>query len=116
VVDDLFNVRDDGTVVLRVHAHPGAGRTAVVGRHGTAVKVRVAAPPVGGRANEAIVRLLAEQFGVVAGDVELVKGDRSADKAFRVSGVEAEEFGRRLETVLDEGATTPGRRDKGGRR
>ena len=76
MVDDLFDIsaRDAGeegtaTIVLRVHAQPGAGRTAVVGRHGDSLKVRVAAPPQGGRANEALTRLLAETFGLRNDDI-----------------------------------------------
>jgi len=42
---ELFDVRSDGAVVLRVHVQPGAGRTAVRGRYGDALKVSVAAPP-----------------------------------------------------------------------
>ena len=60
------------TVVLHVHVQPRAGRTAVVGRHGNAVKLRVAAPPVDHRANTAVAQLLAELFGITTGDVELL--------------------------------------------
>ena len=50
----------DGGVVLAVHVQPGAGRTEVVGRHGDALKLRVAAPPTGNRANDAVVELVAK--------------------------------------------------------
>ncbi len=106
-VRDLFEARDDGdgtpVAVLRVHVQPGAGRSAVVGRHGAALKVRVAAPPVGGRANDACVELLAETFGLRAGQVELVGGQTSRSKTFGVSGVDVDEFARLLEQAVGDG-------------
>ena len=80
MVDDLYDVTDDG-VVLSVHAQPGAGRTQIIGRHGDALKVRVAAPPEHGRANDALVEVLAEEFGVAASKVELVAGEKSRTQA-----------------------------------
>ena len=120
-VRDLFEAKDDrdGTpgVVLRVHVQPGAGRSAVVGRHGTALKVRVAAPPVGGRANDACVELLAETFGVRPGDVELVGGQTSRSKTFGLSGIDADEFARLLEQAVGDGPARAGpESSSGGRR
>ena len=54
----------DGTIVLAVHAQPGAKRTEISGLHGDALKVRVAAPALQDRANEALVEFLAKRFGV----------------------------------------------------
>ena len=101
-VSDLYEVGGDG-VVLHVHVQPGAGRSAVVGRHGDALKVRVAAPPVEGRANEATRALLAEALGVAGGDVELTSGESSRSKRFRVRGVEPEDFDKRLRVALERG-------------
>ena len=102
MVDDLFETSDDGTATLRVHAQPGAGRTAVAGRHGDALKVRVAAPPEGGRANTALVKYLAEVFGVKAADVNLVVGETSRSKRFRISGVEPDDLRKLLQAAIDE--------------
>ena len=110
LLDDLYTTSDDGSFTLAVHAQPGAGRSAVVGRHGDALKVRVAAPPERNRANEALAALLAEEFGVKPGDVELVAGPSSRSKRFRIAGVEAEEVPRILERLLTEAGTAPGRR------
>ena len=111
-VHDLFDVSNDAdgdsVVVLRVHVQPGAGRSAVVGRHGTALEVRVAAPPVGGRANDACAELLADAFGVPAARVELVGGRTSRAKQFRVSGVEVDDFVRLLEQAVDDGQARKG--------
>src|SRR5207245_9532442 len=88
-------------VVLHVHVQPRAGRTAVVGRHGNAVKVRVAAPPVDDRANAACAALLADLVGVAAASVELVGGARSRLKRFRLRGVEPEVLEGRLDTAVE---------------
>jgi hypothetical protein len=104
-LSDLYDESDEG-VVLHVHVQPGAGRSAVVGRHGDALKVRVAAPPVEGRANEATQALLAEALGVDRADVELTSGTTSRSKRFRLRGVDAAEVDKRLRVAL-EGANTP---------
>jgi uncharacterized protein (TIGR00251 family) len=112
MVDDLFDVSpgdDADSVVLRVHVQPGAGRTAVVGRHGTALKVRVAAPPEGGRANDACKALLVETFGVKAADVELTSGASSRMKRFRLGHVDVDEFRDRLERAVAGGPRPDGR-------
>jgi uncharacterized protein (TIGR00251 family) len=108
MVDDLFTVADDGEITLAVQAQPGAGRGHVVGRHGDALRVRVAAPPEHGRANDALVKLLAEEFGVDSRDVELVAGEKSRRKRFRIRGVEADDFARRLEQLVEGGSAAPG--------
>lgn len=104
---DLWKAADDGTIELNVHAQPGAGRTHIAGRHGTALKVRVAAPPEHGRANEALVKALAEAFGVAGRDVELLSGETSRVKRFRLRGIEADDFEDRLERLAAEDAAGP---------
>ena len=99
-VDDLFRADGDDAVVLHVHVQPAAGRSAVVGRHGTSLKVRVAAAPEGGRANEACADLLAETFGLTRAQVELVSGPSSRAKQFRLAGAELDAFRARLERVV----------------
>jgi len=78
----------DGAVALtlRVHAQPGAKRTEVVGPHGDALKIRVAAPAVDGKANVELLRFIAEQFGVPLRSVSLLRGDTGRHKTVRVSG------------------------------
>lgn len=116
MVDDLLTVEDDGNVVLAVHASPGAGRSAAVGRHGGALKVRVAAPPEDGRANDAIASLLAGELGVRPADVELVSGASSRHKRYRITGADVDDLRRRLERLVG-AAPVPGRqRDRDRRR
>jgi uncharacterized protein (TIGR00251 family) len=98
-VDDLFRTEGEDAVVLHVHVQPGAGRSAVVGRHGAALKVRVAAAPEGGRANTATADLLAETFGVKPAQVELVSGPSSRAKQFKLTGVDLDAFRSQLERV-----------------
>ena len=105
---DLYDVRANGTIVLRVHVQPGAGRTAIHGRHGDALKVSVGAPPQGGRANDAVGKLLAEVFGLKADAVSLVGGDTSREKRFLLAGLEETDVKDRLEQALEEAERRPG--------
>ena len=77
----------DGTLLLAVHAQPGAKRSELAGLHGDALKVRVAAPPLEDRANEALVVFLAETLGVPRRNVALESGQKSREKRFRITGV-----------------------------
>lgn len=99
-LSDLFDVEKDA-IVVHVHVQPGAGRSAILGRHGAALKLRVAQPPVDGRANEAAAELLAGALEVPAGDVSLAGGARSRVKRFRVRGITAEEVEVQLRLALD---------------
>lgn len=89
-----------GRVVLSVHVQPGARTTAVVGRHGDALKVRVAAPATGGRANEAVVALVAKEFDLAKGDVELVSGASSRRKRVRLGALTLVAAGREVDRLL----------------
>ncbi len=88
MIDDLFTMQDETTAILLIHAQPGAGRSEVVGRYGDALKVRVAAPPENGRANDAISKLLADRFGLAPSAVELTSGAAARTKRFKVVGVD----------------------------
>ena len=106
MLKDLFDYtpgddEDTGTAVIRLHVQPGAGRTAVVGRHGDAVKVRVAAPPEGGRANDAVVALIAATFDVKLSQVTLVSGESSRAKRVQIADVAEGDVERLLELAMD---------------
>jgi uncharacterized protein YggU (UPF0235/DUF167 family) len=75
---------------------PGAGKPGIVGRYGEAWKLRVAARPERGKANDATISLLADSLGLAATDVRLVSGHGSRDKTVEVSGLTTEEAERRL--------------------
>jgi uncharacterized protein len=81
--------REDGSaLVLTLHVQPGAKRTAVDGTHGEGtqqrLKVRLAAPPVDGKANAELMRFMADAFGVPVRNVDLVRGESSRQKVVRI--------------------------------
>jgi uncharacterized protein (TIGR00251 family) len=80
----------DGAIAFRVRVAPRAPVTGAAGEHDGALKVRVAAPPVEGAANEELVRFLARSFGVTLKDVEITAGHTSRTKSVRVRGGTAE--------------------------
>jgi uncharacterized protein len=86
----------DRSTRVRVRVSAGARRSELVGQYGDAWKVRVAAPPKGGRANEAVVQLLAETLDVPRRDVKISSGVASREKVIAVQGLEADEADRRL--------------------
>jgi uncharacterized protein (TIGR00251 family) len=75
---------DGNDLLLRVHAQPRASRDEIAGQHGDALKVRVAAPPVDGEANEALRKFLGKQFGVPKSAVTVESGDGSRHKTVRI--------------------------------
>lgn len=84
---------------VRLRVAPGAARTGVVGRHGDAWKLRVTAPAEDGRANDAVMRLLADTLALPLASVKLVSGQTSKDKIVELAGVEPEEIERRLSSA-----------------
>lgn len=80
---------------ITVRLTPRAARDEVAGFDGDVLRVRVTAPPVDGRANDALVRLLAKRLGVRRGAVSVVGGRTSRRKVVAVDGLTAEEVRRR---------------------
>ena len=85
-------------MLLHIHLQPGARRDAACGEHGGRLKIAIAAPPLEGRANDALVEWLADRLGLPRRQVRLVSGQRSRDKTLRAAGVGAGEVARRLLT------------------
>src|SRR2546430_11189428 len=94
------------TTRLRVRVSPGAGRTALVGRHGDAWKVRVTEAPERGRANEAVLRLLAETLALPRTALTLVSGHGGREKIVELTGVGPALIERRLASATQ--AVRPG--------
>jgi len=78
--------RNGETITLTLHVQPGAKHSEIAGLHGEALKIRLAAPPVEGRANEALLKFIAELFAVPLRQVELKQGAQSRHKLVAVSG------------------------------
>ena len=76
--------------MISVHAQPGARRTEVAGLHGDSLKIRVAAPALEDRANEALVDFIAQRLGVARRDVALVAGAKSREKRFEIRAAGAD--------------------------
>jgi uncharacterized protein (TIGR00251 family) len=73
-------------ITLTLHVQPGAKRSEIVGLHGDALKIKLAAPPVEGRANEALLKFIAELFDVPLRNVELKQGEQSRRKVVLIAG------------------------------
>ena len=79
--------RSTGTsIILTLHVQPGVKQTSIAGLHGDALKIRLAAPPIEGRANEALLRFIADFFRVTLREVELKQGVQSRHKRVEVRG------------------------------
>jgi hypothetical protein len=77
-------------ITFRVRVQPRASRTEVAGEYGNAIRIRLAAPPVDGKANEECIRFIASLLEIPVRDVEIVSGQSSRDKSIRVRNVSAE--------------------------
>ena len=75
----------DGGVLLQLSVMPNAKRTEVDGLHDGALRVRLAAPPIDGRANEALIAWLAKSLGVAKRDVEVLRGESSRRKQVAIA-------------------------------
>jgi uncharacterized protein (TIGR00251 family) len=96
---------------LQLRVAPGASRPGIVGRHGTGWKVRVAAAPEAGKANDAVLRLLADTLALPVQDIRIVSGQSSRDKIVELAGsdrgeIDLAEIERRLTHASGAGKET----------
>jgi uncharacterized protein (TIGR00251 family) len=85
----FLHLQKDGAVLVEVHVMPNAARTQIQGLHDGALRVRLHAPPVDGKANLALQAWLAQALGVPKSAVELVRGSTSRRKQLRVASSHA---------------------------
>ena len=93
-MSDWYRVAADGRITLTLHIQPGAKKTEIAGLHGDALKIRLAAPPVDGKANEALVKFVAEALKLPKSAVNLKSGQTSRRKVLEVSGATSEAVAR----------------------
>lgn len=81
---------DPHTHEILVKAVPGASRSQIAGPLGDRLKIRISAPPEGGKANKAICALIAKELGISKASVEIIRGQTSPEKSVRIAGVSDE--------------------------
>jgi uncharacterized protein (TIGR00251 family) len=88
-------------MILRVIVQPKASQDRVVGFHGEALKVRVTAPPTGGKANQRLIKVLAERFNIGQSNIEIIHGHTSREKVLRIRNVKPNQVRNALKRAND---------------
>ena len=88
--------RSDDSVIITVHAVPRAATAAVQGLHGDALKIRLHAPPVDGKANEALISFLSEKLNIPKSNITLKSGLSQRRKIIAINGLSKSEIEKRL--------------------
>ena len=83
-------------VVLKVQVQPRASRDEVVGTHGEALKIRIAAPPVAGAANKQLLKFLAKKLKIARSQMNIASGTAARAKSITIEGISAAEVRQRL--------------------
>jgi uncharacterized protein (TIGR00251 family) len=91
---------NEAALFLKIHLFPRASRDEISGMHGDAIKIKVTAPPVEGKANEALKRFIARKLNLAASQIEIVAGQRSRDKILKISGISRAEVEKALGCTL----------------
>jgi len=81
---------------LSLKINPGAKRTHFAGRYGESWKLRIAAPPVDGKANAAILKFIAQIAGVRASEITIISGQTSSTKLLEIEGIDADSMNRAI--------------------
>jgi uncharacterized protein len=99
-----LSILKNGTVLLHLHVQPKASKSRIMGFHDGCLKLAVAAPPVEGKANKAVVKFLAQLFGLPARDVVVKAGAQSRRKQVVIKALSAAEIRAVIETTLSCGS------------
>jgi uncharacterized protein (TIGR00251 family) len=83
-------------IILKVHLQPKASRNEIMGPYRDGIKVKVTAPPIEGKANEALIRFLTKEFGISISSIEILKGLHSREKTLRISGTLDQELLKKI--------------------
>jgi uncharacterized protein len=87
-------------VSFAVKVHPRAHKEAITGVIGDALKLALTAPPVDGKANQAVIEFFADLFAISRSSVTIANGETSRNKIIRVSGISAEQVRQKLQVAL----------------
>ena len=77
---------DHDNLILSLYIQPGAKSSEIVGLHGDALKIKLASPPIDGRANAALLKFIAAQFDIPLRQVKLIRGEKSRHKTIEIMG------------------------------
>ncbi|OGP55618.1 MAG: YggU family protein [Deltaproteobacteria bacterium RBG_13_52_11] len=91
---------EETAITFKVLLQPRASREGIDGLHGDAVKVRVFAPPLEGKANKALKRFIAKKLNISSSQVEIIAGQRSRQKLLRITGISRAEIEKTLGIAL----------------
>ncbi len=80
---------ENKNILLKVYLQPKSSKNEVVGPYQDGIKVKVTAPPIEGKANEALIQVLAKEFRISPSHIEILRGHHSRQKILRISGPEA---------------------------
>ncbi len=81
-----FWQQDKEILRLKVHVAPNAKKTEIVGIHGDALKIRLASLPIEGKANDALIKFIAEKLGIKKAQIKITSGQTSRQKTLEISG------------------------------
>ena len=98
-VTPWLQITGKGDLQITVHVQPGAKTTSCAGIHGDALKIRLHAPPVDGKANQALIAWLAKTLGCPQSTIELIRGQTSRRKTLNISTSHADALSRQLQTL-----------------
>ena len=73
-------------ITLKIYLQPKSSKNEIIGPYRDGIKVKVTAPPVEGKANEALIKFLAKEFKISASSIEILKGHNSREKIIRIGG------------------------------
>lgn len=97
-----LQITSKGDLQLTVHVQPGAKTTSCAGVHGDALKIRLHAPPVDGKANQALIAWLAKTLGCPQSAIELIRGQTSRRKTLSIHTEQADALNRQLQALASE--------------
>lgn len=88
--------KDGDPIILHILVQPKASEDRIVGFHGDALKVKITAPPTGGKANQRLVELLAQELNIRQSNIEVIRGNTSRRKVLRIWNVGQDQLDRAL--------------------